>query len=200
MKKLNKVIYFLKEFWSNCKEFYTIYSLCTSTIIVSIFIFLFLEYLYILIILEGLFLLSPFGYFYLKVYEIKINVEQFYYQEKLGRYKTRAQIVNNIGKEIIIKNSKKYVLFFQIKAGKKIKNYELYWNKIEYVEINPFDVPATLEYEDYHLICHSNDCFSYILALEYLYTNDEPMDIEFYIYSKINKKIKKIYTINIKLR
>jgi len=200
MIKIRKIVKFFKDFFNECKVFYAFYSFFISTFNFSLFVFYFSENIECLIIIELIILIAPILYFLFFSFERKIKCENFYYFEKLGRYKTKAQLIDNRDNNIIIINSKTYLFYLQLKIGRKIKSYELFWKPRESIEINPGDILPFLNFKENRLICINNNNYSYNVVIEFTYLNSEPVDIEFIIYSKIKKKKKEIKKLNIQMR
>ncbi len=200
MIKIRKIANFFKDFINECKVFYTIYSFFISTITISLFIFYFSENIECLFIIESIILITPILYFLFFSFERKIICENFYYVEKLGRYKTKAQLIDKRDKKIIIINSKTYLFYLQLKIGRNIKSYELFWKGRESIEINLGDILPFLNFKENRLICKNNYIYSYNVVIEFTYLNSLPVDFEFVIYSKIKKKKKGIKKLNIQMR
>lgn len=200
MKKLGEIKLFFKDFWKKCKSYYAIYSIFSSTVFFYSFLFLFSNFLYYLILIEVVILIIPLGYFYCNIYEKRVSLEIFYYFEKIGKYKQKAQLIRNLEQELIIKSDKTYIFFFQFKIGKKIKKYELSWNKNEMIQISLGDNLSFLELNENILICNKNENYSFILAIEYFYLDKIPLDTEFILSCKIKNKIKELVSLNIRIR
>lgn len=200
MLKFNKIKDFFKSFIDRCKNYYATYSIITSTTVFTLFLILLSDFLGWLVLIEIIILTCPLVFFYFFFYKQGIDCECFYYVEKHGKHKTTPQLMNKKQNEIIIFNSKKYILYYQLNIGKIIRSYEIYWDKKIDIEITLHDKPAFLIFEDDKVICQKNQQLSFILAIEFLYIGSEQLDIEFPLYSKVKGKTKIIWNLNVKLR
>jgi len=197
---MNKFKIFLKDFFEEYRYYYTFYSIIISTLFITTLVIFLIEYFIYIIWIELIILILPIIIFYFKSYERTIKVENFYYFEKVARYKQKPQIMNHHNNEIIIQNSKRYILFFQFSIGRRVRNYEILWNNdIEKLEIKPGDKLSFLEFDKNKIICNQNKKFTFIFTLEFLYFGI-PFISEFYISSKLKGKIKNLKTLRLNLR